>query len=247
MGKLDGKVAWVTGSGRGIGRAIAERLAKEGAALAIHDVVESAAHETAGAMKQAGYKAEAFVSDVSNAGAVEETVAGIQEKLGSLDILVNNAGVTRDTLIMRMKEEDWDLVLRINLKGAFLCTKAVTRPMMKARWGRIVNVASVVGVMGNAGQANYAASKAGLIGLTKSAAKELAPRGITVNAIAPGYIETDMTSVLPEAVREEFLKLTPLNRAGTPEDVSGTVAFLAGPDAEFITGQVLHIDGGMVM
>jgi 3-oxoacyl-[acyl-carrier protein] reductase len=247
MSCLEGQVAWVTGSGRGIGKAIAERLASDGATLVIHDVIEDIAKETAAEFVGKGYKAIAIASDVSDSSAVDATVKQIIAEFGRLDILVNNAGITRDTLIMRMKEEDWDLVLKINLKGSFLCTKAATRPMMKQRSGRIVNVASVVGVMGNAGQANYAASKAGLIGLTKSTAKELASRGITVNAIAPGFIETEMTHILPEAAIDAFLKATPLARPGTPEDVSGVVAFLVSKDSSYITGQVVNIDGGMVM
>jgi len=247
MSVLKDQVAWVTGSGRGIGRSIAERLAKDGAKIVIHDVVEEMAVKTAEELKAKGFETLAVAGDVSDAAAVEATVNTIVETWGRLDILVNNAGVTRDTLIMRMKEEDWDLVLRINLKGAFLCTKAVTRPMMKQKYGRIINIASVVGVMGNASQANYSASKAWLIGLAKSTAKELASRGITANAVAPGYIETEMTSVLPTAVREQFLQVTPLGRPGTPEDVAGVVSFLASQDASYVTGQVIHIDGGMVM
>jgi len=247
MNKLDGKVAWVTGSGRGIGKAIAERLAADGAKLVIHDVIEEIAVETAEELKSNGYEAIAVASDVSDSAAIDETVKKIIEVYGRLDILVNNAGITRDGLVMRMKEADWDLVMNINLKGSFICTKAVTRTMMKQRSGKIINVASVVGVMGNAGQANYASSKAGLIGLTKSTAKEFAARGINVNAIAPGYIETEMTHVLSEEAREMFLKLTPLARPGKPEDVAAVTSFLASDDATFITGQVINIDGGMVM
>ena len=247
MGQLQGKVAWVTGSARGIGRSIAEKLAEEGATLIIHDILEDVAKETAENFRSYGYKATAIASDVSNGEDVESTVARILAEHERIDILVNNAGVTRDNLIMRMKEEDWDLVLKVNLKGAFLTTKAVTRTMMKQRYGKIVNIASVVGVMGNAGQANYSASKAGLIGFTKSTAKELAARGVTVNAVAPGYIETEMTAKLPPAAREAFLQQTPLNRPGKPEDVAAAVAWLASDQSAFITGQVLHVDGGMIM
>lgn len=247
MAKLAGMVAWVTGSGRGIGRAIAERLAKDGATLIIHDIDEQTAVATAEDFKARGFEAIAIASDVSKPEAVDYTVKKIVDACGRIDILVNNAGVTRDGLLMRMKEADWDLVMNVNLKGTFLCTKGVTRTMMKQRSGKVINIASVVGVMGNAGQANYSASKAGVIGFTKSTAKELGSRGITVNAVAPGYIETEMTHVLSEDVRGEFMKAIPLNRAGTPEDVAKVVAFLASEDASYITGQVLHIDGGMVM
>ncbi len=247
MASLEGKVAWVTGSGRGIGLSIARRLAEDGAVVAIHDIAAEAVEEAAGALRGEGHKVLALAGDVTSAASVEEAVRRITGEAGSLDILVNNAGITRDTLLVRMKEEDWDRVVTVNLKGAFLCTRAAAKVMMKQRSGRIVNIASVVGVMGNAGQANYSASKAGLIGLTKSAAKELAARGITVNALAPGYIETEMTAVLPLAVREQFLNMTPLGRAGTAEDVAAVVSFLVSPDASFITGQVIHIDGGMVM
>ncbi|MBS1261317.1 MAG: 3-oxoacyl-[acyl-carrier-protein] reductase FabG [Calditrichaeota bacterium] len=247
MADFDGKVAWVTGSARGIGREIARRLAEAGATVVVHDILADAARETAEQLRADGLSAGAVTSDVADAAQVDATLQTILDDYEHIDILVNNAGVTRDGLIVRMKDEDWDLVLRVNLKGAFLCTKAVARPMMKQRSGRIVNVASVVGIMGNAGQANYSASKAGLIGLTKSAAREFASRGITVNAVAPGYIETEMTAKLPTAVRENFLQQTALGRPGTPADVAAAVHWLASDAAEYITGQVLHVDGGMLM
>ncbi len=247
MNTLENKAAWITGSGRGIGRTIAEELGGRGARLVIHDIDRESAEKTAQSLAGKGYTTMALASDVSNESEVNDTVGKIKEEFGSLDVLVNNAGVTRDGLLIRMKEADWDLVMRINLKGTFLCTQAAAKLMMKQRSGRIINIASVVGVMGNAGQANYVASKAGMIGLTKSAAKELAARGITVNAVAPGYIETDMTAVLPEGTRKAFIEATPLGRGGTPGDVAKAVSFLAGPDYEFFTGQVLQVDGGMRM
>ena len=247
MNVFDNKVAWITGSGRGIGRTIAEEMGQRGARLVVHDIDRESAEQTAQSLKEKGYTSIALASDVSNQAEVNDTVNNIKEEFGSLDILINNAGITRDTLLIRMKETDWDLVMRINLKGAFLCTQAAAKLMMKQRAGRIINIVSVVGVMGNAGQANYAASKAGMIGLTKSAAKELAARGVTVNAVAPGYIETDMTAVLGQETRKAFIDATPLRRGGTPADVAKAVAFFAGPDSDFITGQVLHVDGGLVM
>ncbi len=247
MGALDGKVAWITGSGRGIGFAIAEYLAGEGAKIVLHDIQADIVNSAADVLRGKGHDPLVLVSDVSNADAVQESVNTIVKEAGSIDILVNNAGVTRDTLMMRMKEEDWDLVLRVNLKGAFLCTKTVARPMMKKRWGRIINISSVVGLIGNVGQVNYSASKAGMLGLTKSSAKELASRGITVNAIAPGYIETEMTASLPEEIREAYLKSTPVGRPGKPEDIAGTIVFLSTEAGSFITGQVINVDGGMVM
>jgi len=244
---FEGKVALITGGARGIGRAIADELAAGSATLAIVDVLKDVAEATAADFRSRGVTAEAFVANVANLADVERLFDEVIARFGKVDILVNNAGITRDNLIMRMKEEEWDAVIAVNLKGTFNCIKAASRPMLKARAGRIVNIASVVGVMGNAGQANYSASKAGVIGLTKTAAKELASRGITVNAVAPGYIQTDMTGKLTDAAREAFLTVIPLARAGTPADVARAVRFLCSDDAAYITGQVLHVDGGMVM
>lgn len=245
---LDGKTALVTGASRGIGRAIALRLAAEGANIAINYAGNTAkAEETKAAIEAAGGKAALFQADVSDSAQVEQMVASVLETFGSLDILVNNAGITRDGLLMRMKEEDFDAVLDTNLKGIFHVTKAVTKIMMKQRSGRIVNMASVVGIIGNAGQTNYAAAKAGVIGFTKSAARELAARGITVNAVAPGFIATDMTATMPEKAKEATLAAIPLRRMGTPEDVANAVLFLVSDQAAYITGQVVKVDGGMVM
>lgn len=245
---LDGKTALVTGASRGIGRAIALRLAAEGANIAINYAGNTAkAEETKVAIEAAGGKAALFQADVSDSAQVEQMVASVLETFGSLDILVNNAGITRDGLLMRMKEEDFDAVLDTNLKGIFHVTKAVTKIMMKQRSGRIVNMASVVGIIGNAGQTNYAAAKAGVIGFTKSAARELAARSITVNAVAPGFIATDMTAAMPEKAKEATLAAIPLRRMGTPEDVANAVLFLVSDQAAYITGQVVKVDGGMVM
>lgn len=245
---LDGKTALVTGASRGIGRAIALRLAAEGANIAINYAGNTAkAEETKAAIEAAGGKAALFQADVSDSAQVEQMVASVLETFGSLDILVNNAGITRDGLLMRMKEEDFDAVLDTNLKGIFHVTKAVTKIMMKQRSGRIVNMASVVGIIGNAGQTNYAAAKAGVIGFTKSAARELAARGITVNAVAPGFIATDMTAAMPEKAKEATLAAIPLRRMGTPENVANAVLFLVSDQAAYITGQVVKVDGGMVM
>ena len=244
---LEGKVAIVTGAARGIGRAIAEELAKAGADIALCDLKAEWLAETAGAVKAIGRKVECFSVDVGDSTAVNNTVAAILEKCGKIDIIVNNAGITKDTFLMRMSDEDWDAVINVNLRGTFLFTRAVARPMMKARSGAIVNIASIIGLIGNAGQCNYAASKAGVIALTKSSAKELASRGIRVNAVAPGFIETKMTEVLPDDIRQKMLDAIPMKRFGSPSDVAKVVTFLASDAASYMTGQVLTISGGMVM
>ena len=245
---LDGKTALVTGASRGIGRAIALRLAAEGARVAINYAGNvKAAEEVKAAVEAAGGAAILCQADISDSAAVEAMVADVVKEFGTIDILVNNAGITRDTLLMRMKDEDFAKVLDTNLKGVFYCTKAISKLMMKKRSGRIVNMASVVGLVGNAGQTNYAAAKAGVIGFSKSAAKELASRGITVNVVAPGFIGTDMTAGLPESVKEKMLTDIPLGRMGEPEDVASAVLFLASDQASYITGQVVNVDGGMVM
>jgi len=245
---LEGKAALVTGASRGIGREIALELARQGANVAVNfSGSEAKANEVVDEIKALGREAFAVKCNVSNAEEVAAMVKGTIDTFGKLDILVNNAGITRDNLLMRMKEEEWDDVININLKGVFLCTKAVTRQMMKQRVGRIINIASIVGVSGNPGQANYVAAKAGVIGLTKTTAKELASRNITVNAIAPGFITTDMTDKLPEEVKADMLKQIPLARLGEPKDIAKMTAFLASDDSAYMTGQTLHIDGGMVM
>jgi len=245
---LTGKAALVTGASRGIGRAIAIALAEAGADVAVNFAgSEAAAAETAAAVEALGRKAILLQGNVGKAAEFETIVGKAIEAFGKLDILVNNAGITRDNLIMRMKEEEFDEVIETNLKGVFNGIKAVTRPMMKQRSGRIINISSVVGVLGNAGQANYVAAKAGVIGLTKSAARELASRGITVNAVAPGYIETDMTGKLPQEVRDGILSQVPLGRMGKPEDIASAVVYLASDAASYMTGQTIHIDGGMYM
>ena len=244
---LSGKTALVTGAAQGIGRDIALGLAADGADLAICDVNLEAAQKTAADIQAKGRKTMALKANVASSADVTAMIDQVAEKFGKIDLLVNNAGITRDGLIIRMKEEDWDLVLSINLKGAFNCTKAALKYMTKQRTGTIINIASIVGAMGNAGQANYVASKAGLIGLTKTIAREYANRNITANAVAPGFIDTAMTQALSENVRAELTKQIPIGRLGTSEDVANAVRFLASPSAAYITGQVIHVNGGMDM
>lgn len=245
---LNGKMALVTGASRGIGRAIAIALARAGADVAVNYAgSEQAAEEVVQEIAAMGRRAFKVRADVSDAGQAEEMVGTVLNTFGRLDILVNNAGITRDNLLMRMKEEEFDEVIAVNLKGVFNCMKAVTRTMMKQRSGTIINISSVVGVTGNAGQVNYTAAKAGVIGMTKAAARELASRGVTVNCVAPGFIDTDMTGKLPESAREALLGQIPLARLGRPEDVAATVVFLASDAASYMTGQTLHVDGGMYM
>ena len=245
---LDGKVALVTGASRGIGRAIAIRLASEGAKVAINYAGNTAkAEEVKAEIEKNGGEAILVQADISSTEAVDAMVEKVVEAFGQIDILVNNAGITRDGLLMRMKDEDFDAVINTNLKGVFYCTKAVSKLMMKKRSGRIINMASVVGLMGNAGQANYAAAKAGVIGFSKSAAKELAARGINVNVVAPGFIATDMTAAMTDKAKEATLAGIPLKRMGQPEDVANAVLFLASDHASYITGQIVNVDGGMVM
>ncbi|MGG0450501.1 3-oxoacyl-[acyl-carrier-protein] reductase [Priestia megaterium] len=245
---LQGKVAVVTGASRGIGRAVAIELGKLGAKVVVnYSGSEAKALEVVDEIKGLGTDAIAVQANVAESDSVQAMIKEAISTFGSVDILVNNAGITRDNLLMRMKEDEWDDVININLKGVFLCTKAVTRQMMKQRAGRIINISSIVGVSGNAGQANYVAAKSGVIGLTKTTAKELASRNITVNAVAPGFIATDMTDKLNEEVQAEMLKQIPLASFGQPEDVANAVAFLASDASRYITGQTIHVDGGMVM
>ena len=244
----DGRVALVTGGGRGIGRAVALRLANEGANVAIsYRSNDASADEAAEEVRAAGVKCAVFKGDVASPDEVAELFEGVGEAFGRIDILVNNAGLTRDNLMMRMKEEEFDDVVATNLKGTSLCTRAALRPMIRARWGRIVSVSSVVGLVGNAGQANYAASKAGIIGFTKSVAREVAQRGITANVVAPGYVETELTGTLPEKVKDQIRGQVPAGRFGEAEEVAEVVAFLAGEGAGYVTGQTLAVDGGMTM
>lgn len=247
-GSLEGKIALVTGAGRGIGRAVALAFAGQGAVVLVnYNGSRDRAQEVVAEIEKGGGKAEAVGCDVSDFAACAAMVEDIIGRYGRVDILVNNAGVTRDNLILRMTEEEYDKVLDTNLKGAFNTIRHLSRYFLKQRCGKVINISSVSGVMGNAGQANYAASKAGLIGLTKSVARELAGKGVCVNAVAPGYIDTDMTAALPEKAREGLMDRIPMGRAGRPEDVAGVAVFLAGSSSDYITGQVIHVDGGMAM
>ncbi|HDL77423.1 MAG TPA: 3-oxoacyl-[acyl-carrier-protein] reductase [Lentisphaerae bacterium] len=246
MADLSGRVALVTGAARGIGQAIAVRLAEDGADVAVCDLKAEWLEETRQKVSSAGRKVRSYEVNVGDAVGVQNVVQQVLGDFGRIDILVNNAGITRDSLLLRLDEKDWDDVLNVNLKGTYLFTRAVARPMMKQRSGAIVNIASIIGEIGNAGQCNYAASKGGVIAFTKSAAKELAARGIRVNAVAPGFIQTRMTEALPEEARQKMLQMIPLARFGQPEDVANVVAFLAGDDASYVTGQVVNVCGGMV-
>jgi 3-oxoacyl-[acyl-carrier protein] reductase len=245
--RLAGKVALVTGGARGIGQAIAMTFAREGADIVVADVNLEIAQKTALEIEGLGRKALALEMDVTKFEAVEEGINKILDKMGKVDILVNNAGITKDNLLLRMSQVDWDAVINVNLKGTFNCIKAVSRPMIKQRSGRIVSIASIIGLMGNPGQANYAASKAGIIALTKTVAKELASRNINANAVAPGFIQTEMTAKLPEELKKKMLEAIPLAKLGTPQDVANACLFLVSEESSYITGQVITVDGGMVM
>ncbi|MDP3041742.1 MAG: 3-oxoacyl-[acyl-carrier-protein] reductase [Candidatus Omnitrophota bacterium] len=245
--RLEGKVALITGGARGIGRAIAMTFAREGADIAVADVNLEIAQKTALEIESLGRKALALEMDVTNYDLVEAGINKILDKMGKVDILVNNAGITKDNLLLRMSQADWDAVINVNLKGTFNCIKAVSRPMVKQRSGRIISIASIIGLMGNPGQANYAASKAGIIALTKTVAKELASRNINANAVAPGFIQTEMTAKLSEEIKQKMLEAIPLGKLGTPEDVANVCLFLASQESSYITGQTITIDGGMVM
>lgn len=244
---LTGKTAIVTGASRGIGAAIARKLCEAGANVALCSRSAEAVAAIADTLNSEGYTAISTAADISKKGDVEALIKMVQDRFSQIDILVNNAGITRDTLLMRLKDEDWEAVLQTNLTGTMYCTRAVLRPMIRQRSGRIINISSVIGVMGNAGQASYAAAKAGIIGFTKTIAREVGARGITVNAIAPGFITTDMTAQIPEQHQKQLLELIPLRSFGNPEDVADAVCFLASDAARYITGQTLHVDGGMVM
>ncbi len=244
---LEGKLALITGGARGIGRDVAMLFANEGANIAICDVNLEEAQKTAKEIEGLGRQSIAFKADVTNSSQVQDMTDKILDKFNKIDILINNAGITKDNLLLRMSEEDWDKVIAVNLKGTFVCTKTVSKVMLKQRFGKIVNLASIIGIMGNAGQANYAASKAGIIGLTKSVAKELASRNICVNAIAPGFIMTDMTAKLPEEVQKKMLSVIPLARFGEAKDVANLALFLSSESSSYITGQVIQVDGGMLM
>jgi len=245
--RLEDKVALITGGARGIGRAIALTFAREGADVVVADVNFEIAAKTAAEIESLGVKSLALEMDVTNFEKVEEGVNKILDKMGKVDILVNNAGITKDNLLIRMSQADWDAVINVNLKGTFNCIKAVSRPMIKQRSGRIISIASIIGLMGNPGQANYAASKAGIIALTKTVAKELASRNINANAVAPGFIQTEMTAKLPEDIKKKMLEVIPLAKLGTPEDVANVCLFLASNESSYITGQTITIDGGMIM
>jgi len=245
--RLEGKKALITGAAQGIGKSIALGMAKEGADICIADVNIENAEKTAQEVKALGVKSISIRLDVSKQESITSAFEACMKEFGALDILVNNAGITKDSVLLRMKEEDWDAVLNINLKGSFLCSKEAVKIMAKQRYGKIISISSVVAFMGNPGQANYSASKAGLIGLTKTIAKEYASRGIRANAVAPGFIQTAMTDVLSDAVKDEMKKAIPLSQFGTPEDVTNAVVFLASKEADYITGQVIHVNGGMYM
>jgi len=247
MAKLQDKVAIVTGGSRGIGKAIALRLAAEGAKVVVTATTQEGADKTAEEIRQSGGQALGFAANIVEVKQVEALLKATVEQFGGLHILVNNAGITRDNLVMRMSDEDWSAVIATNLTGTFNCVRAASKIMMKQRSGKIINITSIVALMGNKGQANYSAAKAGVIGLTKSVARELASRNVQINAVAPGFVLTDMTVGLPEAAKTAMLQTIPLERVGTSEDVAGVVAFLASSDADYITGQVLNVDGGMVM
>jgi 3-oxoacyl-[acyl-carrier protein] reductase len=245
--RLAERTAIVTGAGRGIGRVIAMELAREGARVAVADVDAEGAQSVASEIESMGASAKPYTVNVASAAEVDGFIRAVSADFGSIDILVNNAGITRDNLMMRMKEEEWDLVLDVNLKSAFLCTKSAAKSLLRSKAGRIINITSVVGVIGNAGQANYSSSKAGMIGLTKSCAKEFASRGVTANAVAPGFIITEMTDRLPQEVKDKYMQSIPLGGGGEALDVAKAVVFLASDDARYITGQVIHVDGGMAI